>query len=507
MLLFIFAGTLALRIYLALMDDVITSDGLLYINNAKLIQLGQWKAVFERSFIHIYPLLILLSHKIVADWELAARAVSVLTGSLAVIPLFLLARGMFGIRIAIVSSIFYMINPKLAEYSSQVLREPAFWCFSITALWLAWKSISERRIFYMVLSSIFTGLSMFERLEGIGVAIIILLWNIWYFLQVERDRRRLILFPVIFICAMPVLFSPFLIFLAGKLERWIFGLASVGLPSIMRSKGDLDLSPELMKMLPRDMNYFLELAINNRYTIFFSEIIFKIIKSMNVMFALLACVGFFKAVKSVKNDKKQFLIVAWFGIFFLIALLHIGAIYYLSTRHGLLMGIPALIWAGMGFYEVRDFIRAWLNKRQYLQNHIKYMTVVLILIIVGIVFPKTLCLGVDRSKAELKQAGRYLKNMGYSQTRFTGDVGLARVVFYADAEFIVIPPGLSMQNAETFIRQNNIRYMIINQNRKDTLPDYFTQEFDGLTTKRSEHPELNTYKNYRICIYRINSRN
>ena len=93
--------------------------------------------------------------------------VSVVFGSLTIIPLFFLTRGLFNQNVAIVSALFYAVHPRFVEYSSDVLREPVFWFFSIAALWLAWEGISRKKYFPFVLSSLSTGFAMFTRLKAL----------------------------------------------------------------------------------------------------------------------------------------------------------------------------------------------------------------------------------------------------------------------------------------------------------------------------------------------------
>ena len=137
--------------------------------------------------------------------------VSVVFGSLTIIPLFFLVRGLFNQNTAIVSALFYTVHPRFVEYSSDVLREPVFWFFSIAALWLAWEGISRKKCFLFVLSSMSTGFAMFTRVEGAMVFLIVILWILWFFLNDKQNRKKVLLYMCIFLFSLPIMASPGLI--------------------------------------------------------------------------------------------------------------------------------------------------------------------------------------------------------------------------------------------------------------------------------------------------------
>ena len=84
----LFLAALALRLYSAFVPGIIVPDGILYINMAKMIDTGEWGKITQYGFYSLSPFLIVILHKVVPDWELAARILSILCGSLAVVPFY-----------------------------------------------------------------------------------------------------------------------------------------------------------------------------------------------------------------------------------------------------------------------------------------------------------------------------------------------------------------------------------------------------------------------------------
>jgi hypothetical protein len=500
-----FIGAFAVRFYLAYFSNIMTPDGILYIKIAKLIELGEWKKASEFSFggrsdIHLYLFLLSLFHKIIPDWDMAGRMVSVLMGSLTVIPFFLLIKEMFDLRIAAIVSLFYIISPRLADYSSDLLREPTFWFLSVNALWLAWKGISKRNFLYLILSSFSTGLSIFTRIEGVSVFIVIFAWIVWYYLKCDRDPKRLLLSLFVFSFVLPVLFSPFLLLLKVKLGEWDFSYALFKIRILlMSSSGALELTADHIKTLPPLVPIFLELAESHKYIVFLSDTLLKLLKSINVVFAFLAIIGIFGR-KSIKFKKNEVFVAIWFAVFFLTAFLYIIKIYYLSTRHGLLMGIPMLIWAGIGFFELKERIYSWLRKIRPSHFITTNITAILIIAILIVILPKTLSPG-GYDKRELKKAGIYLKNMGYSGVGFVGEPRLYRIIFYADSEFSPLPSEKTIHELAGFMKENKARFLILDGKTDNAFYRNIQNNLDPSVFKKIKLPELETFQEYEISVY------
>ena len=213
------------------------------------------------------------------DWEYSGKMVSVVFGSLTIIPLFFLIRGLFNQNIAIVSALFYCVHPRFVEYSSDVLREPVFWFFSISALWLAWEGISRKKSFLFVLSSMSTGFAMFTRVEGAMVFLIVVLWILWFFLNDKQNRKKVLLYMCIFLFSLPIVASPGLILLRNKLDRWEVGLSISKIPQLIYSNNQpLKLEQELTGRASGQFQAFYDLSIRHRYTIFLTEVLYKFVE-------------------------------------------------------------------------------------------------------------------------------------------------------------------------------------------------------------------------------------
>ncbi len=496
-----FTGAFAIRFYLAFNANIITPDGILYIKTARLIESGDWQNTLEFSFIHLYLFLIVLAQKIIPDWETAARMVSVLMGSLATIPFFLLVKDMFGLPVAAMSTLFYAINPRFADYSADVLREPTFWFFSMTSIWLAWRGLSMKKPAMLVISSVFTGLSAFARIEGAAVFIVILLWIC---LKLKGEPKKTFQYLIIFIFAFPVLILPAVVIFIERTGRWEFlgfTIQKIWFLLTKSSTDFLELTPDMLYVMPVELFHFIELAKDQKYIIFFSDIIFKIFKSLNVVFALFAIIGIFYKRNS-NNRKNEILIAIWFGVFFIMTYIYILRIYHLSTRHALLMGMPLLIFAGIGFFELKQKIYSWFQGLSISNFINKNLTTIFIMIILAAILPKTLSPG-GYDKIEMKKAGIHLKNIGFEDKRFAGEPSLFRIAFYADSEYSALSPVKNNEELVLFMKEKKVDFLIFDENTSTPFYKKIQGNIDNSIFEKLEVPEFKKLKEYKISIYRL----
>ena len=92
-------------------------------------------------FPPLFPLLISGITLFTGDAEVAGRAISVVLGSLLVLPVYLIAQRMYNERIATTAAALVGIHPFLVEYSTTVHCEPLFLTLVLAAIYMAMRSI------------------------------------------------------------------------------------------------------------------------------------------------------------------------------------------------------------------------------------------------------------------------------------------------------------------------------------------------------------------------------
>ncbi len=481
--------------------QIITNDGLLYIKIAKSISSGNLQCVADYGFFNLYSFLIALFQIALHDWEFSGKMVSVVFGALTIIPLFSLTKRLFNQNVAIVSALLYCIHPRFVEYSSDVLREPVFWFFSVTALWLTWEGISRKKYFPFVLSSLATGFAIFTRLEGALVFFVVILWILWFFFSDNKNRKKYFLYALIFIISLPILASPGLVILKNKLNRWEAGLSIDKIPQLIYGNNQqLELEKEFYRDVSGKSQAFYNLSSRHRYTTFLAEVLYKFFKSSNIVLFLLFIGGIYKR-RFIPYSQKDIIVLIWFSLAFLGSYLYAAKTYYLGTRHGLLMVLPAIVWAGVGFYEIRERLRKRLGDMKLFQRYARFDTTILIVLILVTLVPQTV-FSYRYDKIELKKAGIELKEMGFSNTTIIVQPTLIRVAFYADSEAIQLPVNAEEKVLITFLEEHKNRILLIDDR---TIDLYTPSVMKIIINNRFEKLPLpsDQYKNYSFSIYRI----
>ncbi len=170
----------------------------------------------------------------------------------------------------------------------------------------------------------------------------------------------------------------------------------------------------------------------------------------------------------------------------------------------MLMGLPGLLWVSIGFYEIVGLLDRW-------RTHItispfkrsKNGTAVLTMgIICAIILPSTLSWsGADKS--ELKKAGLYLKETGYSHRKLAVESRLNRLGFYSEAEYATIPDNIKPSEIPAFLRSTGADYLIIDERTMGRPVALFVENAENNSLKRINVKEFDAYRNYSFTLFSI----
>jgi len=459
------AVSLLTRIIFFIQPQILPLDGVLWIKMAKLFSEGGYTGV-AGSYFNFYPFLIYLAQKFFGDWELSGRIISLAAGTLTVIPVFLLGRSLFDEKIGWLSAIFYLTLPNFLEYDSQVLRDPLLWFFMAITFWLIWEGIRSHRSVCFGFGSITAGLGALTRVEGFIVWLILVVYTAARRkkeISVRKKIWNLSLFTLLF----PLLISIGFFSLKGESSRKAFAFEEMTSFSINFIKSH---TLEILK--PRDpihamgeKNYHslpniskdsLELGSRHRILLAISEVIYKFVKSSNLLF-LFILLGFWKRKKEGFQSNDGFLLFV-FGGLFIMSVLYARQLYYFSTRHGITLVLPTLFFAGHGLNFISEaaprrfhhLTGRYDKLRQYLP-HVMTILLAVAFLIQGI--PST-----SGGKLLQKEAGLWLREEGHQGSVVMGPQKYFRIAFYAEAEFLQLPD--SWEKTTSTIQEKKVRLIV-----------------------------------------------
>ena len=209
--------------------------------------------------------------------------------------------------------------------------------------------------------------------------------------------------------------------------------------------------------LPQLSQNSLELSSRYRIALAISEVIYKLIKSPNLLIVLIL-LGLWKRKREGFESPDWYLLLVFAGLF-VMSVFYARQIYYFSTRHGLTLVLPTLFFAGHGLDFVAERVSRGLNGLTsgwpFVKKHLLHLLTIFFIIIFltqGIFFKQT-------DKFIQKEMGLWLRGNGYRGSVIMGPKQLLRLAFYADGKFLEMPD--SWQKAVESIRKDEVRIVIV----------------------------------------------
>jgi hypothetical protein len=165
-----------LRVWLLCHTEVAARDSIHFIRIAWQLEHEPWTKVLKNAEMHPgYPVLILLASAPVSHFvhgpetvlmQLSAQLVSVLAGTLLVIPTYYLGRELFNRTAGFWTAVLFQCLPASCRVLSDGLSEATFLLLAVTALYFAVRALRGRSPMLFGLCGLFGGLAYLTRPEG-----------------------------------------------------------------------------------------------------------------------------------------------------------------------------------------------------------------------------------------------------------------------------------------------------------------------------------------------------
>jgi 4-amino-4-deoxy-L-arabinose transferase-like glycosyltransferase len=181
--------SVAIKILFAFVDPVINVDGVVYIAAAKQIAAKDFREALEIYSMPFYPLLIAIMNGLVHDWVWAARIISFFSMVLTIFPLYLIAKELFGQRVALWSCLVFALAPLPNEWAMDVIRDPAFlFCFA-WAVYFCIRVITLKKNIYCFPAVVFAWAAILFRIEGIVLFPAVFIIFVYFLTRNRSDRK------------------------------------------------------------------------------------------------------------------------------------------------------------------------------------------------------------------------------------------------------------------------------------------------------------------------------
>lgn len=483
-----------LRLYTVLMAKGIPYDSAGYGFMARDFLKGDFIKGLSWTFHPLYPLLIALISPDSAHVEIAGRLISLFWGTFTLIPLYYLVKESINQKVAIFSVLFYTFHPYLVTYSGMLLTEATYWGLLVLSVYFFWTGLKKEQVWSMALSGSFLGLAYLTRPEGIGYILVYLGWIIVDIVLKKKWFKQSIL-AAILIPSVFVFVIPYIMYIHQETGQWLLSKKAVAIQSqLLQKSEDETNAPNIVGQAKSEENSSKILMITHNVVKYFPHVIYHYLGAYHFSLWIFLLFGLIRIRQKVIPYELFVASLVFFHLFSLSTF----------TQSWLRFSVPAiplaLLWAGAGVLE----IKRRLEKVGALKP--EYAVFWLIILVLLIQIPQSLI--PERShRAYQKEIGLWLKKNSPKNTIIMSNSNIE--TFYADREFIQLPPGittvvnpdkLSYGQIIDYAKQREVRFILINHNTHETNPDFIS------SIKGSDLKEFYRYQKdekHFVIIYKV----
>lgn len=494
-------SALIIRLILIPQDTTINVDGVYYATLGRKIILGNFSEGISAYWSPFYSLLIGISSLFFQDLEFAARFVSIVAGSLLIIPSYFLIRNFYGLVPAYIGTILVVIHPSLIKSSQWVMTEAIYALIFTTIILTGWHALKNFKALTFFFTGLLLGIACLIKPEAMGFVILFssLMLAVKLLYRKIHNRRLAMSYLMLFI-GLTIFVVPYVIFVHQKTGNWtISQKLLLNVPAVASGANKLKLidygettmmdrlflddyktenqspisSPQIATVTTESIGVKWDFKpfISKSFTQLYKQLREHIPSNLPYFFIFLAGFGFlFKSWTIDRLAKEIYL-------FLFVACLFIGYAVTVIEERYIYTIIPILMaWVAYGAIVLGRLITKTAS--QVLKTHWKikpvFVQVLMLLILTAILWPlfssKFEPVGFDFIPFEEKQAGLWLKQ--YSALDPLVMASNATVPFYAGGRQIFVPDE-EFPTVLEYARRKKVNYIVLSERRLKNNSDAF----------------------------------
>jgi len=414
------------QIYLISLDGAFQ-----YIPVAKLFAWGEYWEALHQPQLPLYPFLMAIVSKVIGNFEISGQIISFVTSVLAVIPLYLLGKSILGENAAFWAGIFYFLNPEMLQRSVDVLQEGLLIFLLFSAVFLFYLFLNEKRIFWLVVSTLITLLAVLTRVVSLMFIPVFVFWILFIKkkLNVGLSKRLGYILIILALCTTVVV--PLMINVKAVTGQWDISKKTVTVRSLIESV----LFDKAVEMGEAERGPF--------------TLVRKIIKVYHPILFLFLLAGLIRRKAIPRNlFKEMFLFSFIFGY-----LIIIGLMMWSTQRYLFFPILLSYLWAGAGAVEIQERV---IKRLRLSPQRVTIGLVALIFI----VFLPVLLNPYRVEKLGRKAVGLWIKNQEIWKPLIMTDA--QQIAYYAEGELLT----MDKLNYESHIREaraKGIKYIVVEE--------------------------------------------
>lgn len=208
----------AVRLYFLQFYEVISADGISYITIAKQFITGKGLSAASH-YPPFYPILVGLASTLFKDFETAGLAVSIVMGSLVVIPVYLLGTEFFDKRTGLAAAVLTLTWPTIRYWSTAVMSQATYITLLLFGVYFLYRAYRRNSSIFSILAGVSFACAHLSRSEGVlvffaGLAVLAASTAI------NRDPPSKLLYLLLSLGAFFLVFSPYMVLLHELSGKW-----------------------------------------------------------------------------------------------------------------------------------------------------------------------------------------------------------------------------------------------------------------------------------------------
>jgi 4-amino-4-deoxy-L-arabinose transferase-like glycosyltransferase len=185
---------------------------------------GRFQDALAMAYHPFYPLLIAVAKPLAGGSVAAGHAISILLGAAATVPLFNVAKAVFGRPAAFISALTYAFHPRIVDVQSDVMTEATFMFLFVSSMWLTWRMMEEPSPERGVVLGLASAAAFLTRPEGILAIMLALGWPVVEILRRREAGAKRIGEVLLMLAVILVALSPYLFWVKSVRGHWAFSI-------------------------------------------------------------------------------------------------------------------------------------------------------------------------------------------------------------------------------------------------------------------------------------------
>ncbi len=483
-LVFLLGFALALRLLLYKWTYLIAIDGTgFYLIPAQHFASGRWMDGLAIGYHPLYPMLVAFFSKVLRDFELSGQMVSVLFGTLTVIPIYYLARGAFGGWTAFISSLFLAILPRHVALSADFLSDPTYTFFFISAVWLGWEALRRDAWKSPLLAGLATGLAYLTRPEGIGVALVLGPWLLFrgiHFHTWDYRRNGFACFMLLF--SFLLVASPYILYLRSYTGTWTISRKPAvdrvvvlikrklffQKPKVAKATEQFDgivqMLGEEKEVPPRGLSRWLY-GLGSFLKVF--------AETFHPLLFLLFIIGLARRKAPPRWGEREAFLLSVLCLYALV-LYWLSILSYITHRYFVFFVALCLIWSGRGLRELHQWLLQRVSPEKLAKMNITATRgmAILTVLTVAIILPMSIHPQRAEKQGE-KEAGLWIKSHSISSPSVYTD--MVRINYYAGGTLVFLKDERILYNEiMEMARREGADFLVISEEGIESIcPGFF----------------------------------